>query len=138
MGNVYIRINQNGCVIQKDGREDHYTDLRAARQASDDAEVALALLCKSGSLLEDGSLQLQSSYNLSPNQRVHSALFEQRGCQYQVSLFTEKNSSGHDQLTAVQLFPAQSVKTYLDIYISDPQPLQLAGFLASSSVYLKK
>lgn len=141
MANVYIQITPGGgCVVREAGKEDQvYTNLSSARIQSDDVTTAHALLRKSGRLLEDGQLHVDSSYQLTPDKRALTGHFEQRGCRYQVSLFVDKLSNGQERIGAVQVFPAQGqdVATYIDLYVSGKEPLAQSGFDASSRLFLK-
>jgi hypothetical protein len=141
MANVYIRCTpQEGCVIQKAGEEDRrFADLPSARAQNSDVATAHALLRKTARLFEDGQLQGQSSYQLTPEKRAITGEFKQGDCRYQISLFMNKTPEGQEQLGAVQVFPAhdQDVATYIDLFVSDRDPLEQSGFLMSSKLFLK-
>lgn len=142
MANVYIRCTpKDGCVIQKAGEDDRwFSDLPTARAQSSDAASAHALLRKTARILEDGQLEDQSSYQLTPDTRAITGEFQQSGCRYQVSLFMDKTAEGRDRLNAVQVFPAQGqdVATYIDLYVSDRTPLEQSGFLTSGRLFVGK
>lgn len=141
MANVYIRCTpQEGCVIQQAGEDERrFADLPSARAQNSDVATAHALLRKTARLVEDGQLQAQSSYQLTPEKRAITGEFQQGNCRYQVSLFMNKTSEGREQLGAVQVFPAhdQDVATYVDLFVSDRDPLEQSGFLTSSRLFLK-
>ncbi len=141
MANVYIQVTPGGnVVIREAGKEDRvFSDLTSARQHSSDVTDAHALLRKSGRLLEDGQLRVDSSYQLTPDKRALTGQFDQRGCRYQVSLFVEKMPNGQERIGAVQVFPAQGqdVATYIDLYVSGEKPLSQSGFDASGRLFLK-
>lgn len=140
MANVYIRCTpQEGCVIQKAGEDDrHFADLPSARAQCPEAATAHALLRKTARLVEDGQLQGQSSYQLTPEKRAITGEFNQGNCRYQVSFFMNKTPEG-ERLGAVQVFPAhnQNVSTYIDLFVSDRDPLEQSGFLTSSRLFLR-
>lgn len=141
MANVYIRCTpQDGCVVQKSGEEDRrFADLPSARAQNSDVATAHALLRKTARLVTDGQLQGQSSYQLTPEKRAVTGEFSQGGQRYHVSLFMNKTPEGREQLGAVQVFPAQDqdVATYIDLFVSDHDPLEQSGFLTSSRLFLK-
>lgn len=141
MANVYIKCTpKGGCVIQKAGEDDRrFADLTVARTQSGEVATAHALLRKTARILEAGELQDQSSYQLTPDTRAITGEFKQGGCRYQVSLFVDKTPEGRDHLNAVQVFPAQGqdVATYIDLYVSDRNPLEQSGFLTSGQLFIE-
>lgn len=140
MANIYIQCTpKGGCVVQKAGEDDRrFADLSTARSQSNDVATAHALLRKTARILEDGQLEGQSSYQLTPDTRAITGEFNQGGCRYQVSLFVDKTPEGRDRLNAVQVFPAQGqdVATYIDLYVSDRKPLEQSGFLTSGRLFV--